>query len=110
MKNLKDKSNLVELINNFSTLMKYRLGVSEPPKKKKNSTALAIIGVVSGLALGVAGGFLLATDAGKDTRKKLAKSLKEASEKTSDYTNKEIARLNEITKEQIKKLKKSQLV
>ena len=109
MKNLKDKNNLVELINNFSTLMKYRLGISEPPKKKKYS-ALAIVGTVSGLALGIAAGLLFATDSGIETRKKLAKSFKDASERTSDYTNKEIARLNEITKEQIKKLKKAQLV
>ncbi|MGK7396243.1 MAG: YtxH domain-containing protein [Candidatus Cyclobacteriaceae bacterium M3_2C_046] len=106
MKSLKNNNSLGELITNFSTLMKYRLGISEPPKKKNNVAVLAVVSAVSGLALGIIGGILFAQESGDQTRKKLAKTLKDVSNKSSSYTNQEIARLNALTKDQIEKIKK----
>lgn len=107
MKSTKDLNSITELINNFSTLMKYKFGVSEPPKENNNVTVFAIVSAIAGMALGIAAGLLFAQDTGEKTRKKLAKSFKDAGDKASDYTNKEIQRLNELTKDQISKIKKA---
>ena len=92
-------SSLGELINNFSSLMKYRMGISEPPKRNK-FPALAVVSIASGVALGLAGGLLFSQETGRENRKKISKLFKNASRKTADYTTREINRLNELTKQQ----------
>lgn len=97
-------SSLGELLNNVTSLIKYRSGISKPPRKKKGTT-LAVVSMVSGAALGLAGGLLFAKKPGQETRKKIGKAFKDASKRTSEYTTREINRLNELTKQQIEKLK-----
>lgn len=97
-------SSLGELLNNVTSLIKYRSGIAKPPKKD-NSGKLALISVVSGAALGLAGGLLFARETGQETRKKIARVFRDATKRTSEYTAREINRLNEITKQQIEKLK-----
>lgn len=97
-------SSLNELLNNVSSLVKYRSGIAKPPRKNRGTT-LALVSIVSGAALGLAGGLLFARESGQDTRKKIGRAFKDASKRTSEYTTREINRLNEMTKQQIEKLK-----
>ncbi|MFW5760644.1 MAG: YtxH domain-containing protein [Cyclobacteriaceae bacterium] len=107
MKNLINK-NLVmdELINSFYKILKQRLGIDEPPKKKKDNTGLIVSATVLGVLAGVGAGFLFATESGAATRDKLNKMIKEETNQISKFTAEEIDKLNEIAKEQIEKLKK----
>lgn len=108
MKNLTDKNQLVnELISNFNTIVKHRLGIAEPPKKKKDHTGLIISATVLGILAGVGAGFLFATESGSATRDKLNKMIKDATDQISKFTTDEIDRLNDIAKEQLEKLKKA---
>jgi len=99
----KSNQSIGELVDNFSTLMKYKLGVSKPPKKKKST---ALISALSGLVLAAAGGiYLLSGDRGKHNRKVVARTFDDISKKTADFTASEIKRLNLLTKQQLEKVK-----
>lgn len=103
MKTSKNNS-LGELIDNYSTLLKYKLGI-EKPKKKKGNTALIIS--LAGAALAAAGSALLLTGKdGKKNREWLSLKAKNVSDKTAKLTNDSIHSLNEVTKKQIKELSK----
>jgi hypothetical protein len=99
----KNNQSLVDLVDNFSRLMKYRLGLEKPPRKKNNA---ALIGTLSGVALvAVGAALMLAGDKNKGNRKFIAEKFDEISRKTADYTASEIKRLNELTKQQLEKAK-----
>ncbi|MFW5700531.1 MAG: hypothetical protein ACOCWM_02480 [Cyclobacteriaceae bacterium] len=103
MKMSKNNS-LGDLIDNYSTLLKYKLGI-EKPKKKKANTALIIS--LAGAALAVAGSALLLSGKdGKKNREWLTHQAKNVSNKTANWTNESIHSLNEATKKQIKELSK----
>ena len=103
MKMAKDHS-LGNLIDNYSTLLKYKLGI-EKPKKKSNNTALIIS--LAGAALAAAGSALLLTgNHGKKNRKWLADQAKTVSSRTSEWTNDGINYLNKVTKQQLKEVSK----
>lgn len=107
MKNLIDKTSLMnDLISNLNHLVKYKFGLEEPPKKKDN-TGLIISATILGILAGVGAGFLFATESGAVTRDKLNRMIKDATDQISKFTTEEINRLNEIAKEQIENLKKS---
>lgn len=108
MKDLTDK-NLVmnELISGLSTVIKQKLGLAEPPKKKKDHTGLIVGASILGVLAGVGAGFLFATESGAATREKLNSMIKDATNQISQFTAEEIEKLNEIAKEQIEKLKKA---
>jgi hypothetical protein len=105
LKIMKSKNSSVgELLRNVTDLMKYRTGLVKPPKRKRTA-AWAIAGASTGIALGVLGGLLFAKESGTKTRKKLTKAFKDATKRTSEYTSKELSRLNDLTKQQLEKLK-----
>jgi hypothetical protein len=97
-------NSLGELIDNYSTLLKYKLGIDKPKKKKSNA---ALIISLAGAALAAAGSTLLLTGKnGKKNREWLSLQAKNVSNKTAKLTNESINSLNEATKKQIKELSK----
>lgn len=103
MKMSKNNS-LGDLIDNYSTLLKYKLGI-EKPKKKKGNTALFVS--LAGAVLAAAGSALLLTGKnGKKNREWLSFQAKNVSDKTANLTNESINYLNEATKKQLKELSK----
>lgn len=97
-------NSLGELIDNYSTLLKYKLGIDKPKKKKSNA---ALIISLAGAALAAAGSTLLLTGKnGKKNREWLSFQAKNVSNKTAKLTNEGINSLNEATKKQIKELSK----
>jgi len=103
MKMVKDNS-LGNLIDNYSTLLKYKLGI-EKPKKNKNNTGL-IISLISA-ALAAAGSVLLLTGKdGKKNREWLSFQAKNVSDKTANGFNESVSYLNDATKKQIKEISK----
>jgi len=107
MKDLTNKNQIMdELINSFNKILKQKLGITEPPKKKKDNTGLIVGASILGVLAGVGAGFLFATESGAATREKLNSMIKDATNQISRFTADEIEKLNEIAKEQIEKLKK----
>lgn len=107
MKDLTNKNQIMdELINSFNKILKQKLGIAEPPKKKKDNTGLIVGASILGVLAGVGAGFLFATESGAATREKLNSMIKDATNQISRFTADEIEKLNEIAKEQIEKLKK----